>query len=145
MVRAVNKAPQSQRRAPKGYNLRQKGDFVEPDYLLKLMDHLGPTAAADELGIAASTLHRARKLNQVSRVFEVAARGIWQEEYAAEAPEPVTIKLVQSGPRTTNLDEAVPHPTNDNVTLFLVQVPKGREAILEKAVAALGGTFFAQA
>lgn len=125
--------------APKARKPRVKGDIVTPDYLLKLMERLGPTATAKAIGTTPGTLHKARNARAVSRPFEVAARGVWHEEgYAAEEaamPEPEP---------TRDLGSAVHAPTAEGVTLMLVQAPTGRAAMLLKTAEMLGATVVVQ-
>lgn len=133
-------AAKTQAAAPKRKE-RVKGDIVKPDYLLRLMEHMGPTAAAKEIGTTPGTLHKARNAHAVSRPLEVAARGIWFEKGYAEMDR----ARAEPPARTTDLGEAVHAPTSEGVSLLLVQVPKGREAIVQKTVEAIGGSVAVQA
>lgn len=116
---------------------RVKGDVIAPDYLLRLMEHVGPTAAAKEIGSTPGTLHKARNAHSVSRPLEVAAKGIWLEHYADVATAP-------PAPRTADLGSAVHAPTSEGVTLMLVQVPTSRAAMLLKTAEMLGATVVVQ-
>lgn len=113
---------------------RVKGDLATPDYMLRLMEHVGPTAAAKAIGTTPGTLHKARNANTVSRNIEVAARGIWHEQGYAAAEEVATAP--QS--RTSDLRTAVASPASDDVALLLIQVPRERSPMLLRAAEALG-------
>lgn len=131
--------PAVQAKAVTAPKVRVKGDLVPPTYILKLMEHAGPTAAAKEIGTTPGTLHKGRNAGVVSRVYEVAARGIWAEQGYGAMEE-----AQADSARTSHLHEAVQAPTSEGVTLMLVQVPKGRESIVEKTVAAIGGVVSVQ-
>ena len=55
---------------------RTKGAVVPPIHTLRLMDVVGPTRAARDLGTSTTTLYKAQKHKLVSRVIEVAAEGV---------------------------------------------------------------------
>lgn len=121
---------------------RIKGAIVTPDFALRLMEHIGPTAAAKEIGTTPGTLHKARNARAITQSLEVAARGVWlehgygaMEQAQAEPP----------APRTQDLGSAVHAPTSNHVVVMLVEVPQGREEIIKKTVAAIGGTIYVQA
>lgn len=120
---------------------RVKGALVKPEFTLKLMEHIGPTAAAKEIGTTPGTLHKARNANMISQPLEVAARGVWREQGYGD------METAQAAPqeRTSNLSDAVQTPLSDGVVLMLVQVPRGREAIIQKTAEALGGSVAVQA
>jgi hypothetical protein len=105
---------------------------------VKLMRFLGVTAAARELGTTTGTLHKARNANIISAPVEIAARGIWMVNGYGDAAE------AQEQPRTSNLGAAVLSPVSEGTVLLLVQVPRGREAIIEKTVQAVGGVVSVQ-
>lgn len=127
--------------ATKAQKERVKGTLVAPEYTLKLMEHVGPTAAAKMIGTTPGTLHKARNANTISQPLEVAARGVWREQGYAD------MEAAQAAPvpRTSNLGEAVHAPTAEGTVLMLVQVPRGREALIQKTVEAIGGTVAVQA
>lgn len=120
---------------------RVKGALVQPEFTLKLMEHIGPTAAAKQIGTTPGTLHKARNAGMISQPLEVAARGIWREQgysdMEAARAEPVA--------RTANLSEAVHSPISEATVLMLIQVPRGREGIIQKTAEAVGGTVTVQA
>lgn len=121
--------------------VRVKGTLVTPEFTLKLMEHIGPTAAAKAIGTTPGTLHKARNAATISQPLEVAARGVWHEQgfQAMEAAQ------TAPGPRTSDLSEAVLSPTAEGTVLMLVQVPRGRESIVQKTVEAVGGAVSVQA
>lgn len=120
---------------------RTKGEVVTPVYVLKLIDKEGVTGTARLLGTTPGTLHKARRSNSVSKWFEVASEGVYRklgyDAVDAAGGQPMS--------RTTDMGEAVHGPTSDSVVLLLVQVPRGREAIVAKTVEAIGGTVQVQA
>lgn len=116
---------------------RVKGDVITPDYMLRLMEHVGPTAAAKAIGTTPGTLHKARNAHAVSRPLEVAAKGIWLESYADVVTAP-------PAPRTADLGAAVHGPTSEGTVLMLVQVPTARAAMLLKTAEMLGATVVVQ-
>lgn len=118
---------------------RIKGETVKPDYVLRLMDHVGPTAAAKQIGTTPGTLHKGRNADAISTPYEVAARGIWHELGLS------VVESVPPAPRTATMAEAVHAPDADGTVLLLVQVPRGREAFVLPLVERLGGTVVVQA
>lgn len=130
MRRATVRAKAPAITAPKK---RTKGNIVAPDYVLRLMEALGPTKAATAIGTLPGTLHKARNANAVTKSFEVAARGVWHEQGFADA-EPAA----PPGPRTTDLGAAVPTPASDGIALLLIQVPRERAPMLQRAAEHLG-------
>lgn len=137
--KAVPPTPPPPKREPRP---RAKGNVVEPNYLINLMDAVGPKAAARMIGTTESTVFKARSANAVTASIEIAARGVWRETFAPEELEiPRYTVLV---PRTMDLNDAVQTPTSDKVSLLLVQVPKGREAFVERTVVAVGGAIIVQ-
>lgn len=139
MARATTKARAT---APPKRKERVKGDIVTPDYVLRLMQHIGPTAASQKIGTTPGTLHKARNANAVSRPIEVAARGVWHEEGYAEMER--ARSEAAAAPRTQNLGEAVQAPTSEGITLMLVQVPKQNAAMLMRTANMLGATVVVQ-
>jgi hypothetical protein len=120
---------------PKPKIERTKGDLVPPDYVLRLMEHVGPTAAAKMIGTSPGTLHKARSANIVTRPFEMAARGIWHEEgYEALAPP--------AEDRTADLGAAVLAPTGEGIVTFLVAVPGDKSTVMREAIKAMGGRIY---
>jgi len=135
---------QATARRPKGtpkVKERVKGALVKPEFTLKLMGHAGPTAAAKMIGTSPGTLHKARNAGMISQPLEVAARGIWREQGYSD----MEAAQREPPPRTADLNEAVHSPTAEGTVLMLVQVPRGRETIIQKTVEAVGGTVTVQA
>lgn len=132
MRRATVRAKAPTTTAPKK---RVKGTVVAPEYILRLMEEVGPTKAAALIGTLPGTLHKARKANAVTKSFEVAARGVWHEQGFAAAGE-----TAPAGPRTTDLTSAAPtpDPASDGVALLLIQVPRERAPMLQRAAEHLG-------
>lgn len=128
-------------RTAKPRKARVKGDVVKPDYTLRLMELMGPSAAADAIGVSPGTLHKGRNADAISKHFEVAARGIWMEKgySATEAPAPAA-----QPPRTADLGSAVAAPTAEGLTLMLVQVPNKSAAMLLRTAEMLGATVVVQ-
>jgi hypothetical protein len=120
---------------------RVKGAVVTPDYLLRLMDYEGPTAAAKSIGTTPSTLHKARNMNLVTRSLEVAAQGVWHMKGYAEIEQAQT---APPEPRTPHLDDALVKPTAEGVTLMLVQVPDRNAAMLLKTAEMLSASVVVQ-
>lgn len=123
-------------RAPKP---RVKGDVVPPNYVLKLMEHIGPTAAAAAIGTTPGTLHKGRNAGAVTRSLEVAARGIWSEMGLGETEPPPAPE-----PRTQHLGEAVLSPASDSIVTFLVAVPADKAEVMRMSIKAMGGTIYVQ-
>jgi hypothetical protein len=125
------KAKPAAARVPKE---RTKGTLVKPDYVLKLMDKsaLGPAELARLIGISPGTLFKAREAGLISMPFEVAAKGIWFEK-GFDA-----VDNTQPARRTTDLSQAVPSPTSDAVSLLLIQVPRDRAPMLQRAAEMMG-------
>lgn len=107
------------------YSSRQKGEFVTPKAVLQLMTQLGPTKAARQLGVSPTTLYKARRGGEVSRVYEVAASGILGQPAAAAKPA-----------KTVFQTEMAP---NEERALLMVEVPKERVNLIRRAVTAVGG------
>jgi len=142
---------------------RVRGETVEPDYVLRLMSHVGPKVAAELIGVTTGTLHKGRVGNAVSPAVENAARGAWIERgfVEGEPPEEARRKAgtttvartspisrpipAASAPRTTNMHQVVASPRNEGTVLYLIQVEKERAAILERTAEALGATIISQA
>lgn len=100
--------------------------------MVRLMDRVGPSAAAREIGTTPGTLHKARNANLVSQPFEVAARGICMANgYEAADLQPAASKV-------RDLASVVPSPTSEAISLMLIQVPRERAAMLQRAAEALG-------
>lgn len=62
---------------------------MDPVKTLELMATVGPTRAAKALGVSTTTLHKARRTMEVSKIVEVAASGLLKQpapvQRAAEA------------------------------------------------------------
>lgn len=126
--------------AAKATRERVKGSLVSPEFTLKLMEHVGPTAAAKHIGTTPGTLHKARNAGMISQPLEVAARGVWREHGYGD----MEAARAEPAPRTSDLGEAVHAPTSEGTVLMLVQVPRGREAIIQKTAEAIGGVVSVQ-
>lgn len=116
--------------------VRVKGDVSPLDYTLRLMETIGPTATAKAIGTTPGTLHKARNAGAITTSLEVASRGVWNEQGFAAAE-----RAVESPPpfaRTTDLGAASPSPTSETVSLLLIQVPRERAAMLQRAAESLG-------
>lgn len=61
---------------PSTYSPREKGEFVQPVRTLQLVQTVGLTEASRRMGISTTTIHKARRTNEISRVMEVAADGL---------------------------------------------------------------------
>ncbi|MGH7747092.1 MAG: hypothetical protein ACREQ5_20405 [Candidatus Dormibacteria bacterium] len=120
---------------------RVKGTLVQPDYVLRRMAHPGPSAASKLIGTTPGTLHKARNANLVTKAYELAARCVWHDQGYADAEQVAETPP----PRIADLSEAVMPPTSASTVLMLVQVPRGRAAILAKTVEAIGGVVTIQA
>lgn len=105
------------------HSSRQKGEFVPPKAVLHLMEQFGPTKAAKQLGVSTTTLYKARRGGEVSRVYEVAASGILGQPAAKPA-------------RTALQTEVVAH---EERALLLVEVPKEKVSLVRRTIAVLGG------
>lgn len=102
----------------------RRGEAVEPKSTATLMKEMGPSRASRILGVSTTTLHKAIKLGEVSRVIEVAAEGALARHprVPAKLPQPVAVK------RSPN-------------RMYLVEVPQAASELLEKLTDAVGGTF----
>src|SRR6185437_15480642 len=58
---------------------RTKGETEKPVKLLQLIEMMGITRAARQLGISTTTIHKARRHNVVSRVIEIAAANVLRD------------------------------------------------------------------
>lgn len=54
---------------------------VTPDYVLRLMDLVGPTEAARLLGTAPGVLYKMRRAHAALKWIEDAARDIWNRRH----------------------------------------------------------------
>lgn len=108
----------------------RRGEAVEPKATATLMKEMGPSRASRILGVSTTTLHKAIKLGEVSRVIEVAAEGA-----LVRHPRVPPAKL--SAALVTQQGNRVPK------RMYLVEVPQNASELLEKLAAAVGGTFLA--
>lgn len=131
-MRAASKAKAGAAQAPKE---RVKGTLVKPEFTVKLMEHLGPTAAAKAIGTTPGTLHKARNADTISQPLEVAARGIWYEMGIGGEP-------ARAPARTSDLGEAVLAPTSEGIVTFLVAVPRDKAEMMQGAIKGMGGTIY---
>lgn len=94
---------------------------VPPVHLAQLMSTIGPTRAAQQLGVSTTMLHKARKENEVTRVVEVAAESI-----LGHLPNPAPVKVARS---------AAPPPPD---AMFLIAVSRDKAPVIEKMAEILG-------
>lgn len=121
-------------KAPPAPRQRTKGTLVEPVYVVRLMERIGPSDAARALGTTPGTLHKARNAGLVTMPFEVAARGVCLERGYMDEP----VQQAPPVPKVRDLSSVVPSPTSESISLMLVQVPRERSAMLQRAAEALG-------
>lgn len=56
--------------------MRTRGETVRPKAVTALMEKIGPTKTAKELGVSTTLLYNAQKAGQVTKAVEMAAAGI---------------------------------------------------------------------
>lgn len=93
-----------------------RGQFVQPRNTIALMDALGATRAARELGVSTTLLYTARKEGEVAAVVEKAAEGAMSTPLSSK-PSP--------------LPKPAPMPREDTV-LCLIEVGKSKQHVIEK-------------
>lgn len=98
------------------FKARVKGEITTPRALLTLMDNIGPTKAAKEIGTSTTTLYKAKKSMKVSRAFEIAAAGVLAEHKQEPAK--------QNG--------------NGKTELMLLEVPAGRAELVRRIAEKVG-------
>lgn len=102
--------------------------LVTPQCVVKLMEAIGPTRAADRLGVSTTLLHKARKENEVNRVVEIAAANIL--EHLGDGAAQQTHK-----PATQHHAPAKPAGRD---SIFLLAVTADKAELVERFAAALG-------
>lgn len=111
------------------FKQRVKGEITTPNAVLALMEKIGPTKAAKEIGTSTTTLYKARKSSKVSRVFEVAAQGILAHNGAA--PKVDT-------PKKRGRPVAAKH--EGQTELMLLEVPVGRAELVRRVAEKVGAS-----
>src|SRR5438105_1411697 len=102
---------------------RQKGEAVKPAATLKLIEKLGVTKAARELGVSPTLLHNARRKDVVSRVVEVASLSL----------------LKSPGTENGTVTPEVTRPSkHEQPVLMLLEAPPDKARIIERLCKALG-------
>lgn len=113
------------------FKQRVKGEITTPNAVLALMDKIGPTKAAKEIGTSTTTLYKARKSSKVSRVFEVAAQGILAHNGAAPKAE---------APKKRGRPVTAKHAGNGKTELMLLEVPAGRAEFVRRVAEKVGAS-----
>lgn len=104
--------------------LSTRRKMVEPINVLQLMKTVGPTRAADKLGVSTTLLHKARKEGGVNQVIEIAATNVL--EHLADALPPAPRPAPQ------------PRAVRGKEVLFLVAVPADKVDTLQRIALAIG-------
>lgn len=102
----------------------RRGETVKPSSTVRLMQAIGTSRASRALGVSATTLHKARKLGQVSRVIEVAAEGALRG--VPVQPEPPT--------------RITPVSPKEGTVVYLLEVSASKSEVVEKLAEALDAT-----
>jgi|GEM_PF-6173234 len=82
-------APRTKRAAP-----RSKGEVVEPHYAMRLAGIVGITRAARMIGVSTSLLNKARENSLVSKVVEIACKGVLASLTNQAPSEDVALRAV---------------------------------------------------
>ena len=110
---------------------------VAPDKTLMLMKSLGPTRAAQALGVSTTTLYKARATGEVSKVLEIAAEGALSGTLSHSLARTVT----EPEAPAPAAPEAVKWPSvaiKEPMALCLVEVPRAKLSMIERLAKALG-------
>lgn len=107
-------------------NGRVKGETALPTETLKLVKRVGVTRAHTMLGVSTTTLHKARRSGEVSRVVEIAAKGV--------------LPTLQEGKKIETLASK---PHDGDTVVVLLDVRRDKLAAVQKLAAALGAELIA--
>jgi len=109
---------------------QRRGEAVEPVMTLRLMEVVGPGKAAALMGTTTTTLHRARNMNAISKVFEIAAKGALLEIGQAAEGKPVETYR-QPGMAAPRIAD-VPKQEHDGHTAFILEVTPDRAELVRE-------------
>lgn len=104
---------------------RVKGETASPAAAMALVDKIGVTRAAKEIGTSTTTLHKARKAGVISKVVEVAASHAL-EHLGDVQTAPIAVSRPTNGGRK-------PEPT-----LLLIEVAADKAPAIRRVAEALG-------
>lgn len=107
--------------------LRRK--LVPPTMLVKLMEAIGPTRAATQLGVSTTLVHKAKKEGEVNRVVEIAAANIL--EHLGDGGRASQTPAAPRSPMAT---------ATGGEAVFMAAVPAGKADVFQRMAAALGVT-----
>lgn len=110
---------------------QRRGEAVEPAMTLRLMEAVGVSRAARMMGTTTTTLHRARNLNAISKVYEVAAAG---ELRTLGSPDGATETYRAPGMAAHKPTAATPRDT----AIFIMEVPSDRVPMAEQFASMVG-------
>jgi hypothetical protein len=109
---------------------RVKGETANPVNVLHLMEKIGVTKAAKEVGTSTTTLHKARQNGIVSKTVEVAAGAVLEhlgDVSTSAAPRAVAASPTITQPITPKAQRAA--VTEEATTLVLMEIPLKNEAM----------------
>lgn len=101
---------------------------VAPVMLVKLMEAIGPTRAAERLGVSTTLVHKAKKDNGVNRVVEIAAANILEHLGDTGA--------ARTTPMAAPARAAI--PATGDAAVIMAAVPAGKLDVFQRMAAALG-------
>lgn len=115
---------------------RKKGVTVEPIQMLRLMEAVGPSQAARDLGVSTTLLHNAKRDGYVSKSVEIAAAAVLRD-VVGELSE-LSQHIPVTGPQPPQSVTAQPigeqrHETAES-SMFLIEVPADKAAVVRKVV-----------
>jgi len=113
---------------------QRRGEAVEPVMTLRLMEVAGPGKAAKLMGTTTTTLHRARNKNEISPVFEIAAKGAlreYVEGVESKASTGVVETYRQPGMAAARVPDA-PRQVHDGHTAFILEVSPDRAEMVRE-------------
>lgn len=120
---------------------RVKGETATPVNVLGLMEKIGVTKAAKEIGTSTTTLHKARQNGIVSKTVEVAARAVMEhlgDASTIAAARPVAPHPTITQPITPKAQRAAP-TDGEPTTVVLLEIPASREALLRRVAEQMFG------
>lgn len=112
---------------------RIKGETATPTNVLNLMDKIGVTKAAKEIGTSTTTLHKARQNGIVSKTVEVAAKAVLEHlGDAATLPAPRAITPADRVHTTGPVSATRAGDGGEPTVIVLLEIPQSKEPMLRK-------------
>jgi hypothetical protein len=112
---------------------RIKGETAQPVNVLKLIDKVGVTKAAKDIGTSTTTLHKARENGLVSKPIEVAAGAILGHlGDVATSPAPRQIAPVERVHVTQPVAATRQGDAGEPTVVVLIEIPVSKEPVLRQ-------------